>query len=193
MDIKKMLGDSYKEDMTADEVIALLEKSPELKTAESYERELEKMKTSVSKANAEAAESKRLLKEKMTAEELKAKEESEELAKLREERDAFARQVTVANYEKEFLSLGYDGQMAAETAEAMAKGDMQTVFKNHKAYAEKIVQDTKTAVLKDTPKMDGTGNHTGNVTQEQFDSMTYTERLELKQNNPQLFTTLNES
>ena len=193
MDIKSILGESFKEGMTTEELISALENSDALKKAESAEKELEKTKVALTKSNAEAADFKRQLREKMSAEELKAKEESEELAKLREERDNALRQVTLTSYEKEFLGLGYDSKLATETAEAMVKGDMQTVFRNHKAQLEKVTQDTKTALLKATPAMNGTGSHSDTVTQEQFDKMTYSERVEFKHNNPEEFKKLNES
>lgn len=63
MNYKALLGDSYKEGMTADEIVSALEKVADPNA------EVEKLRNAVTKANGEAAEYKKQLKAKRTDDE----------------------------------------------------------------------------------------------------------------------------
>lgn len=63
MNYKALLGDAYKEGMTADEIISALEKVADPSA------EVEKLRNAVTKANGEAAEYKKQLKAKRTDDE----------------------------------------------------------------------------------------------------------------------------
>ena len=66
-----MLGDAYKEGMTADEIISALEKVADPSA------EVEKLRNAVTKANGEAAEYKKQLKAKRTDDENAAQEQAD--------------------------------------------------------------------------------------------------------------------
>lgn len=154
MDIKDLLKDAYKEGMTLEEIETAL-KDIDLPTDGSAE--IDRLKAALSKSNSEAADYKKQLREKMTAEEAKAKEDAEKLEELIRERDALLREKTVAGYKAKYLALGYDEGLAGDTAEAMAKGETDKVFANHKKHLDATEKKIRADVLRDTPKPEGGG------------------------------------
>mgnify|MGYP003194734982 CR=1 FL=1 len=70
MKLNVLLGDAYKEGMTADEIISALEKVADPNA------EIEKLRNAVTKANGEAAEYKKQLKAKRTDDENAAQEQT---------------------------------------------------------------------------------------------------------------------
>lgn len=114
---------------------------------------IDKLKRQMSKANAEASEYKKKLKEKMTEEELaKAKREEEENA-LREELETLRKEKAISGYENQYLALGYDTELAKATATAMAGGDMATVFANQKKFNESQAEKFKAEAMKNQPDL----------------------------------------
>lgn len=82
------------------------------------------------------------------------------LEDLKTKYDELVKQNTITQFEKEFLGLGYDTNLASETAKAMANGDMQTVFKNQAVFKETVEKQMKSEQLKRTPypKQKGDGD-----------------------------------
>lgn len=117
--------------------------------------EITKYKNLLNKANSEAAENKRKLKEfqeqKLTDEE-KAKLEREESEKaLREELATYKKSQAIAEYKANYLANGYGEELASKTAEALFNGDMATVFANQKTFAESVKAKAKEELLNSTP------------------------------------------
>ena len=154
MDIKDLLGDAYKEGMSAEEIAKALE-GISLPTDNSAE--IDRLKTALSKSNSEAADLKKQLREKMSAEEVKAKEDAESMEALIKERDALLREKTVAGYKAKYLALGYDERLANDSAEALANGEFDKVFENQKKNGETAEKKIRADVLKETPKPEGGG------------------------------------
>ena len=99
MNIKELLGDKYKEGMTLEEVdVALADVNMPVDNS----AEVERLKTALSKSNSEAAESKRQLREKLSADELKAKEDAEEMERLRAENATLIREKTISTYKASY-------------------------------------------------------------------------------------------
>lgn len=135
--------------MTAEEKLAALEAldQPENKP----DPEAAKLKTQLSKANTEAAELKRKLQEKMTEDEKRKQQEEEERQKMAEELESLRKEKTVASYKASYLSMGYDEATAEATAQAMADGDMETVFANQKTFLEAHDKAVLAGAVKKTP------------------------------------------
>ena len=76
MNIRDLLKDTYKEGMSVADIEKALE-GIEMPTDNSAE--IERLKAALSKSNTEAADYKKQLREKMSAEELKAKEDAEKI------------------------------------------------------------------------------------------------------------------
>ena len=98
--------------------------------------ELEKLKAALSRANSEAAEYKRALREKQTEKERADAERAEADKALREELETLRKEKRVSDYTGKCLALNMDADLAGKTANALADGDMDSVFDCLKAFVE---------------------------------------------------------
>ena len=172
MNIRELLKDAYKEGMTLEEIEVALE-SIELPADNSAE--LERLRNALSKSNSEAADFKKQLREKMTADEIKAKEDAESREKLQKDYDELVKKVAISDNKAKLLALGYDDTLATETAEAMANGELDKVFTNQKKHLEAMEKKVRSEILKDTPKPDG-GSSQDTMTKEKLRGMSAQER-----------------
>ena len=186
MNIKDLLKDAYKEGMSVEDIEKALE-SIEMPTDNSAE--IDRLKTALSKSNSEAADYKKQLREKMSAEELKAKEDAEKMELLIKERDALLREKTVASHKAKYLALGYDENLANDTAEALANGELDKVFANHKKHNESVEKKIRADVLKETPKPEG-GNGSDIITKESFSKMSIAEQYKYSIEHPEEYKKL---
>lgn len=127
------------------------------------------------KTASEAANFKRQLREKQSAEETAKQESEERFQSMEAELKALKAEKQVAEYTSSLLNLGYDGKLAAATAKAMAEGDMQTVFKNHAIHNAAMEQSVKSNLMKDTPKPPA-GDSTSIKTKQDLSGMSLSER-----------------
>lgn len=175
------------EEMTAEEKVAAL-------TSFEYEdnsTELANLKKIVSDRNSEVADYKKKLKERMTDDELKAKEAADKQAELQTNYDALLKKVNLAENKAKFIGLGYDEKLAEETATALVEGNMEVVFANQGKHQEALAKAIKGEVLAGTPRPQGGNQGAPAVSQEQFNAMGYTDRVKLKRENPELYQILN--
>ena len=154
--IKDLLGEAYKEDMTNDEIVEAL---ANVSLPQDNSDELKRYKDAVSKANSEAADYKRKLKERMSEEEKKASEDAERYAKLEAENKELNRRILVADYTSKFLASGMDQEMASKSAEAAFNGDFDTVIANFNTQMASVRETVKAELLNSTPSLVG-GNDT---------------------------------
>lgn len=126
-------------DMTADEKLAALEAFEYNDGSD----ELSRYKSATTKANSEAAEYKRQLKEaqaKLAEADSKATEgqtaAERQLAEMRAQLESMQRDKTVADYTARLVSSGYVADLAAESAAALADGDAETFFKGLSSFIE---------------------------------------------------------
>lgn len=154
MDLKELLGDAYKEDMTLTDIAAALK---DKKLVDPTTLPPSVPKGEFDKTASEVAALKKQLKDKMTTDEQTAaqqKEFQDQLANLQKENNQF-------KFEKEFLGSGYDAKTATALAEAMAGGDMKKFAEVHAAYAKQHETDLQASIkeqlLKDTPGLQGGG------------------------------------
>lgn len=166
MNLKDLLGNAYKEGMTADELFALDITVPE-------NGETQKLRNALTRANSEAADYKRRLEERMTAEE----KEKEAQAKLQQDYQSLLKQIQVSENKASLISIGYDEELASSTAEAMANGETKTVIENQKKFREMVEKQVRAAGLKETPKPTGDGEHTP-MTRESLKKMSSYERMQ---------------
>lgn len=108
-------------------------------------KEIEKLKRQLSSANSEAANYKRALREKQTAEEQAAADTAEKQKAMEEELAMLRKDKTTNAYKAKYMGIGFDEAMAQTTAEAMVNGDMDSVFANLKTLTDNI---TKSATAK---------------------------------------------
>lgn len=136
------------ETMSAEEKLAALEafEVPEPDYSGWVKKEV------LDKASSEAANFKKQLREKMTAEEAAKAKAAEDMAAMQEELEKLRQDKIIQEYTAQFLGLGYDKDLALETAEALQKGDMHAVFLNQTKFNTAREKQLKAEILKDTPK-----------------------------------------
>ena len=186
MNIKDLLKDAYTEGMSVEDIEKALE-SIELPTDGTAE--IERLKAALSKSNSEAADFKKQLRDRMSEEERKAKEDAEKWEEIVKERDALLREKTVSGYKAKYLALGYDESLATETAEAMANGEIDKVFANQKKHIESVGKKIRADVLKETPNPEG-GNGSETITKEMFSKMSIAEQYKYSVEHPEEYKKL---
>ena len=136
------------EEMTAEEKLAALEgmELPEPDYTGYVKKEL------FDKASSEIAGYKKQIFEKMTAEEAAKAEADEKMAAIQQELEQLRQDKVVQEYTAQFLSIGYDKELASETAVALQRGDMNTVFLNQTKFATLREKALKAELMKNTPK-----------------------------------------
>lgn len=159
--------EGYKEDMTAEEKLALYEayetpkpeptpapnpapKDPEPKPTPAP------VGSTVSKATydkvaSELAAAKKQLRAKMTEDEQKEADRLANEEAMKTELETLRREKTLSNYKASYLSQGYDEVLAEATATAMVDGDMDTVFANMKKHSDGMEKALRAKILKETP------------------------------------------
>lgn len=186
MNIKDLLKDAYKEGMTIDEINAALE-GIEMPTDNSAE--VEKLKRDLSKSNSEAADYKRQLREKMSADEIKAKEDSDKMVELQSKYDALLKESEISKNKARLLALGYEDKLATETAEAIVSGEIDKVFTNQKKHLDSVEKKIREEVLTSTPRPTG-GNGSETMTLEKFRKMPIEEQFKFSKEHPEEYKTL---
>ena len=138
------------------------------------------------KKASEAAELSKQLKSRMTEEEAKAAKDAEERASLLARLEQLENEKLMNEYVASYLAIGYEDKLAKSTAEALVKGDMDTVFKNQKTHLETREKTLKTELLKQTPPPAGGAKDT-TMKKEDFVKMTLAEQAKFASDNPEVY------
>ena len=149
------------ESMTAEEKLKALE---EFEYEDNFD-ELQKQKNLVSKANGEAADWKRKHNALLTEEQKKEQERKDKEAEydsMKEEIASLKKANLVSDHKAKLLGLGYDEELATETATAMADGDTAKVFENQQKFLKAHDKQFEAELLKKTPR-NGEGGTGGNI------------------------------
>jgi hypothetical protein len=179
IDISKIEG--Y-ETMTVEEKLAALE---------AYEPDMSGFvkKELLEKANSEAAGYKKQLRERMTEEEAAKAKAAEDMASVMAELEKYRAKDAINEYTVQFLGIGYDEKLAKSTAEALHKGDMATMFKNHAVFVAEHEKAMKAELLKSTPTPPA-GDGDKGITKEMFQKMTLAEKQKFFAENPDKYKEL---
>ncbi|MBR1749982.1 MAG: hypothetical protein IJ740_18930 [Ruminococcus sp.] len=145
--LSDLLGTAYKEGMSEDEISSALEKVNKKDTSD-----LDKLKASLTKANAEAAKYKQELRDKQTDDEKAAAAQEEQLKTLIEQNNELKKTLDLSEKKAKLISSGYDEELAASTAKAMIDGDMDTVISNQSKYLDTQKAAIKADLMKNTPR-----------------------------------------
>lgn len=165
------------EELTPEEKIAALEAN--------YES-VAKHKAAADKNASEAAAYKKQLREKQTDEEAKEAERAAKEAEVMAELEALRHEKLVGTYTTSYMAIGYDEKLAKATAEAMAKGDTETVFKNQKLHLETREKALKAELLKQTPPPAPGGSDTA-MKKEEFAKLSLPEKQKFATENPEIY------
>lgn len=167
------------ENMTTEEKLAALE-------ALDPEKNGFVSKATFDKKASEAAELTKQLRSRMSEEEAKATKDAEERAALIARVEQLEHEKAVTGYINNYLAMGYDEKLARSSAEALASGDMDTVFKNQKTHAETREKVLKTELLKQTPPPAG-GKADTAMTKDELLKLSLAEQTKFASENPEAY------
>lgn len=138
------------EEMSAeDKLNALL--GYEFETPKPDNSEVERLKSSLSKANSEAAEWKRALREKQTEAEREAAERAEKEAEKDRLIEKYEAERRIDHYTKKFVEVGYDLDTATTMANALPPGVKDEYFAASKNFMETKTKEIESAALSKQP------------------------------------------
>ena len=139
-------------EMTADQKVDALLKAeiPEAVDMSKYVP-----KDTFDKKASEAASLSKQLKDRMTEEEQKKAEAEENNKKILEELETLRKEKTISDYTARYIAMGYAKELAADTAKAMAEGDMAKVFENGEKHKEDMEKKIREDLINGTKKPDG--------------------------------------
>lgn len=157
--------EGYKEDMSAEEKLALYEAYTEPTPSPAPPKDNPEPKPTPSPAPAgsmvskstydkvasELAAAKKQLRAKMTEDEQKEADRLANEEQMKTELETLRREKTLSNYKASYLSQGYEEALAEATATAMVDGDMDTVFANMKKHSDGMEKALRAKILKETP------------------------------------------
>ena len=154
--------------------------------------ELEKHKDATNKATKEAAEYKKQLKALQDQQKTGNSKADETIARLQEQVNELTRQNTISSYTAQFVALGYDSELAADTAIATADGDVAKVFENQRKFLDAHDKQTKADILKQTPRpgQGGTQKQAPTMTLEKFRKLSQQERMKFCAEFPEEYSKL---
>ena len=167
--------EGYREDMSADEKLELLDgytpptTEPETTTETkptTLTKDAEKpvpttasalkpgyiSKREFDKVSSQLAEAKRQLRSKMSEEEAREADRQAQVAAQEEELKSLRRDKTLANHKASFMGLGLADELAAEAATSLADGDNDGLFDALKRYQIGFEKALRAKILADTPK-----------------------------------------
>jgi len=126
-------------------------KTEPVKSENSDSPEVEKLKRLLSKANSEAASYKEQLRAKQTETERAAAERAEQEQKMRDELEMLRKEKRVSDYTAKCVALNMDADLAGKTANALADGDMDSVFECLKNFVDATVTRLNNEALNRQP------------------------------------------
>lgn len=123
---------------TAEQTVEMTEpaKTEPKKDEKPINAEVDKLKAALSKANSEAAEYKRQLREKQTEQERAEAERLDQERQMREELESLRKEKQVSDLTAKCVALNFEPDLAAQTANALADGNMDGLFDCLKAFVE---------------------------------------------------------
>ena len=144
-------------------------------------------KSQFDKTASELADVKKQLKARMTEDEQKEAERLAAEQALKEELETLRKSEATSKNKARFLGLGYDEELAIETAQALVDGDMDKVFANQQIHIENVKKAERAAGIANDPAPPAGGLGGSEMTQEQFDKLGYSERLQLFNEQPEVY------
>ena len=178
MNLKELLGDKYQEGMTLEEASAALEDYDP--TEGMVKKDL------LERANSEAAKYKKELNAKLSADEQAEAERKAAQERMEAELSELKRDKAVSEHKAKLLGLGYDETLAADTAKALADGNLDIVFANQKKHQDAQEKAIRAQLLKETPKPPA-GKGGEGMTREDFFKMTLAQKAAFARENPEQY------
>ena len=140
-------------EMSAEDKLKALEEYEFETPAPKENEEVTKLKFALSKANSEAADWKRQLREKQSEQERAEAERAEHEAAVEEELRTLRRDKTVSGFIAQYLALGYTQELALKAAEATADNDAATIMSCQQEYLAAKTKELEAASLNKQPTL----------------------------------------
>ena len=109
------------------------------------------------KANSEAADWKRKYNAQLSDDEQKKQAHEEEMETLRQTVQQMEIEKKIADIANGYLSMGYDQELATDTAKATVEGDNMRIIQNHMKFLEAHDKQHEAKLIAQTPRPDGAG------------------------------------
>lgn len=120
--------------------------------------------------------------ERMTAEE----RERKEIEEIKAQNEMLLKEREIVGAERRFIQMGCDAELANEGAKLLIEADYDGLFNVFSKIVENKIANEKSELLKTIPKPQGGGSSVS-MTQEQFDTLTYEQLIELKEKDPETY------
>ena len=143
--LKSLLGDKYKDDMTADEIDNALSEIGLIRKSDTVTKEM------LDRATSEAADWKKKYRATLDEKTRLADEQKETTEALRTELEAMKKEKSISDMSAKFIEIGYTPELAKETAVAQYEGDYGTFFSNMKKYSDELKTSLKSKAQDNTP------------------------------------------
>ena len=134
MDLKTVLGENYRDDMTLADVESALSGLDLVDRAEAVKGWVSK--DVFDRTASDLSNAKKQLREKMTADEQDKLAREEQDKAIQDELKELRRDKAVNQQLSQLLALGYEDKLARDTAAAMVDGDFDKVYKNQRTFLE---------------------------------------------------------
>lgn len=151
--------------------------------------ENEKLRKANTNASADASRYKKELAARMSEDERVKAEQAEMNKALEDELKALRRDKAVSEHVASFLSVGYDDALAKKSAEAIVDGDIAAVFEGLKTFITAHDKAINADALRKTTKP-GSGAVNPAMSKQDFEQLTYKERVKLYEENRELYEQL---
>ena len=169
--------------------------TPEIDYKAEYEKtksDYEALKRNFDKASSEIADFKRKDKARMTDEEKR----NAELAEREEHYKAIERENALYKYKASLSTQIKDEKVLTEVATLYADGNIAGAIAKQNEYFTKfqseLEKSIKSDLLKQNPQATPQGNSVAELTKDKFNSMSYKEKVELYNKDPETYKKLNE-
>lgn len=137
--------------MTAEEKVAAL-LGQEFEVEQQTDPDLNKLKAALSKSNSEAAEYRRLLREKQTEAERAEADRAEQLKAMQDELASYRNKERISTNKAQLMAAGYDAETADLMAKMLPEGVPDEYFQAQKSFLE---QQRKNADIANLGKQPG--------------------------------------
>lgn len=149
--------------------------------------EVKRLKRASDKNASEASEWKKKFVATQSESEKLSMEKAERDAEIRDELEMLRKESKVNKYSKSFMAMGYSEDMANKAAEAQFNNDFDELMRIQKQHTDNMSKQIRADILKTMPTP-ATGNDDSiQMTQEQFDNLTYREQLEMFEKHPTVY------
>lgn len=165
------------ENKSSEERVAELEKQ----LAES-EKKYGKLKSTMDVKLKELGDMTKRERERMTAEELERKE----IEEIKAQNELLLKEREIVNAEKRFIQNGCSSELASEGAKALIDKDYDALFDVIGKMLDNKAAFEKSELLKTMPKPQG-GASKASMTKEQFERLSYKQRVELAEKDPETY------